>query len=466
MPVRPLALFLILWLTTSVHSEELSVGVATADITPPRGYRMAGYFVERVNTGTHDPLLAKCIVFRQGDRKAALVFCDLISITRDVSDRARARASEKTGIPADKIAVAATHSHTGPLYAGVLRDRFHRKAVAREGNDPQEAVDYPALLVEKISGTIVRAHESAAPAQLAAGVAKESSLSFNRRFHMKDGTVRFNPGQKNPDIVRVAGPTDPDIGLVLVRSQDGRKPVALLSVFALHLDTVGGTQYAADYPFYLETVLRKELGPDLVSLFGAGTCGDINHIDVTTRERASTSAIGVQLGTTIIGSLNRLAAIAEPSLAVASARVEVPLQQPTPSQVEDAKAKIEKVGKGEIPFLEEVNAVKVLDLVENYSAPTTALEVQAFRLSPDVAIVTLPGEVFVEHGMAIKRASPFKTTLVIELANSAPAYVPTKKAFAEGSYEIVNSRVKPGGGEQLVETANQLLQKLGTKNNR
>jgi hypothetical protein len=31
--------------------------------------------------------------------------------------------------------------------------------------------------------------------------------------------------------------------------------------------------------------------------------------------------------------------------------------------------------------------------------------------------------------------------------------VPTKKAFAEGSYETVNSRVKPGGGEMLVKAA-------------
>jgi hypothetical protein len=88
------------------------------------------------------------------------------------------------------------------------------------------------------------------------------------------------------------------------------------------------------------------------------------------------------------------------------------------------------------------------------------LEVQVFRLSRDVAIVTLPGEVFVELGLAIKSASPFATTLVIELTNDSPAYVPTKKAFAEGSYEIVNSRIQPGGGEQMVEAAIRLLKEL------
>ena len=72
---------------------------------------------------------------------------------------------------------------------------------------------------------------------------------------------------------------------------------------------------------------------------------------------------------------------------------------------------------------------------------------QAFRIGPELAIVMLPGEVFVDLGLAIKKASPFKTTLVIELANEYPSYVPTKKAFAEGSYETVNSQVQPGGGE-------------------
>ena len=70
-------------------------------------------------------------------------------------------------------------------------------------------------------------------------------------------------------------------------------------------------------------------------------------------------------------------------------------------------------------------------------------------MSDELAIVTLPGEVFVELGLAIKKASPFETTLVIELANDGPGYVPTSKAFAEGSYETVNSRVASGGGEQM-----------------
>jgi len=92
---------------------------------------------------------------------------------------------------------------------------------------------------------------------------------------------------------------------------------------------------------------------------------------------------------------------------------------------------------------------------------TLPLEVQVFRLSKDVALVGLPGEVFVDLGLAIKKASPFATTLVVELCQDAPGYIPTTKAFKEGSYETVNSRVAPGGGEMMAEAAVRLLKELG-----
>jgi len=91
---------------------------------------------------------------------------------------------------------------------------------------------------------------------------------------------------------------------------------------------------------------------------------------------------------------------------------------------------------------------------------TIGLEVQVFRLGGEAAVVALPGEVFVELGLAIKKASPFPTTLVIELCQDAPGYIPTSKAFAEGSYETVNSRIAPGGGEKMVEAAARLLAEL------
>jgi hypothetical protein len=84
--------------------------------------------------------------------------------------------------------------------------------------------------------------------------------------------------------------------------------------------------------------------------------------------------------------------------------------------------------------------------------------VQTIGIGDEVGIVFLPGEVFVELGLAVKRASPFRTTLVVELCNCVETlYVPTRAAFAGGGYEVANSALEPGSGEVLVEAALRLL---------
>ena len=89
------------------------------------------------------------------------------------------------------------------------------------------------------------------------------------------------------------------------------------------------------------------------------------------------------------------------------------------------------------------------------------VEVQAIGLGDEVGIVFLPGEIFVELGLAIKQASPFKTTLVVELSNAVETmYVPTRAAYPGGSYEVTNSAVEAGSGEMLVEAAIRLLREM------
>ena len=104
------------------------VGLAEIDITPPVGYRMDGYFYERLNTGQRDPLKAKALVFQQGATRAALVVCDVIGVPLTLSAEVRTLAAARTGIPAANIAVTATHSHTGPLFAGERARLFSERA--------------------------------------------------------------------------------------------------------------------------------------------------------------------------------------------------------------------------------------------------------------------------------------------------------------------------------------------------
>jgi neutral ceramidase len=430
-------------------ASEFKAGIATVDITPPTGYRMSGYFYERRNIGTHDRLYAKALVLEQGRERVALVFCDLIGISLDLSERTRVLASRRSGIPASHILIAATHTHTGPLYSGALRDYWHESAKARDGRDLAEGVDYPGIVAERLADAIARARRSVQPVHPEVGKGEALDLAFNRRFHMKDGSVVFNPGKLNPNIVRPAGPVDTDVGILLFFNAERTRVLSVFSSFALHLDTVGGTQYSADYPFYLERELKKELGPHLVSIFGTGTCGDINHIDVRHNRpqqgQREAERIGRELSQSVVLAFPDLLPMQQPALAMKSEKVIAPMQSFTEEQMADAQAKMSRIGGPQLAFLAGVEAFKIVD-IQRRGGKSIPLEVQVFRIGRDTALVGLPGEVFVELGLAIKEQSPFPNTFVIELCNDSIGYVPTEKAFAEGSYEVMNSRIVPGTG--------------------
>jgi hypothetical protein len=81
-------------------------------------------------------------------------------------------------------------------------------------------------------------------------------------------------------------------------------------------------------------------------------------------------------------------------------------------------------------------------------------------LGDEVVWVSLPGEIFVELGLAIKKASPFRYTFIAELANGSVGYIPNREAYAQGAYEVVSSRCAEGSGELLVQSAIHLLKEL------
>ncbi|MCA9442445.1 MAG: hypothetical protein KC964_16705, partial [Candidatus Omnitrophica bacterium] len=113
--------------------ETIEAGFSEVDITAPVGFRMSGYFRERFSTGVKDPLYARSMVLKQGDTQVALVFCDLIGVPLAVTEHARRGASHATGIPKGNILIAATHSHTGPLFFNARREYFHEQAIAEHG---------------------------------------------------------------------------------------------------------------------------------------------------------------------------------------------------------------------------------------------------------------------------------------------------------------------------------------------
>jgi hypothetical protein len=442
---------------------------------------MAGYYHERLAEETIDPLKAKAIVFRQRNTAAALVVCDLIGIATDLSREVRQRAGAATGIPAENIVIAATHTHTAPDY---MKDLWLSLGHAEQA--PERAA-YIARLIQSPVDAIVQAHQAALPAEVAAGYAQQATpVAFNRRFVMRDGSVKTWQNLANPEVLRAAGPIDPQIGLLVVRDAAGVAPRGIVSNFALHLDTVGGSRWSADYPFFIEQTLREAHGPEVISLFGTGCCGDINHSDPTRTDRNKVDFIGRSIGTSIRDQLANAAVISDPELVVRSDSVALPLQDATAEEVERSVQLVALARQGgKIDFFDHVTAYKklILDQLRHATPHVTTSEhitwglsrslagvgdklpvdVTVIALGRDVAIVCLPGEVFVDLGLAIKQASPFRTTLIVELSNAVETiYVPHRAAYAGGSYEVTNSNLEPGGGEMLVEAATRLLRQAAS----
>lgn len=447
---------------------EWRAGFAEVDITPPVGWRRAGGYTELVSTGVRDPLLAKAMVLAQGDTRVAFVGNDLTAVPRDLTDRARRLAGKKTGIPFANIVITATHTHGGPEYFGVLRDFLHARAKGKhDGKDPQEPVDYRGQLVGRWADAIVQAHAALRPAQLSVVVPLQPGVAFNRRFHMRDGSVGWNPGKLNPGVVRPAGPTDPELSFLLAKDAAAGTPLGSLTVFAMHTAIFGGPEFGACYPGHLARALRGWLGaPGFVSIFGEGCAGDINHIDVATSDPQDGDTypphVGAKLAATITTALPLARPVAASRLAMKSVMIHAPVTPISDAEYAAASRLMETLDRNDAAFLVIVDAWRKVYRRQFWERHAGRLpqEIQAIRLDGNTALVTLPHEVFVELGMAIKAGSPFRTTIVVSLANDMDFYLPTRRAFEEGNYEPTTCPLEPGCGERLVEAAVKLLNEL------
>lgn len=454
------------------HSQKLFVGLAEGNITPPIGYP----HYRGISTGVHDSLFAKAIYFKQAGQQAVLVECDLLWISRPLSTDVRMSIQEKTDIPYQNIIIAGTHSHTTPAYdedimeiSAHIRDTLKIPVSINENG-------YNNWLRNQMVQTVIKAQESSTPAQLEIGQGNIKDISFNRRFLMNDGKAMMNPGFQNPAAIEPLGPVDPEVGIVMVKNEDDSAKGMFIN-FANHADTKEETEeaneFSADFPAVLSQILSKSYESGFITIYGQGACGNINHFNVNDikESQLTSEEIGEKLADEVKDQVLKLQSLPNPSLAVKSKVIHVPLQDFTEEELTWAIDSDAAPLYNESNFYNRRRRMKIGSLQrmrENEAVPPTVpsgtwnipLEIQVFRISDELAIVGLPGELFVEHGLAIKQASPFKLTMVIELTNSYIAYVPTKEAFKQGSYETINSRLAPGGGEMMVKTAIELLKSL------
>lgn len=420
-------------------------GAAQTNITPPLGTHLAGSLKARRARDVHDELHAKALILDDGGMRLAFVICDVICISRETCDAAKTLIAERVGIPGEQVLIAATHTHTGPAMASLFE------------SEPAES--YLDFFAQRVADAVQLAAGRTQPARLGYGVGKESRCVFNRRYRMKDGTVKMNPGYNNPDIVEPVGPTDPEVAALFVETVEGQ-PIAVLANYPLHYVGAPGHMVSADYFGCFAGELQQMAGARFVAMLSNGCSGDINNIDVhhppaDRRPFAQTRKVARLAASEVWRTWQVTAMRDDVQLSEAQAEIDCRVRKPTGAELAEYEAKWAQAGDD--PTVEALYARERI-LVNGWKE-IRATPVQAFRIG-DCGIVGLTGEIFCQFGLTLKEASPLNPTFIIELANDYTGYVPTRVGHEQGGYETWLARssyLAPDAGEQMVSTALRLL---------
>jgi putative membrane-bound dehydrogenase-like protein len=447
---------------------KLRVGAYAKNITPTQfpvwvnGGIAAGKAERAV-----DPLYARSLVLYDGATRLAICVVDNCILPVDLVDRARQLTSEKTGIAPSNILISATHTHSAVSVAGT------------HGAPVQE--DYATALPEWIADGIHEAMKRETDAKLGWGSTIAEKYIHCRHWLMKAGTIQptpftgrdfddvaMNPGHDNPNKIAPMGPIDRVIPILSVQSLDG-KPLALLASFSTHY--AGSPALSADYfgvvAGKLAKALRNESPESFVGIMANGTSGDANCIDFSQPAKPFTHFdVGNYVAEQILAALPSIEHRTDISLDGILETITLDVRMPTATEVSEAKNYIATHFPDRLP----------LNIVENYARetvllselpPTRPLRCQVLRIGSGV-IVANPCESFGETGLKLRRASKFKYTMNIGLANGHAGYIPPPDHFQLGGYTTWRARsscLEEQAEPKMVDQLTKLLNIIDQKKN-
>jgi hypothetical protein len=435
--MRPILGLLLLCLPASAAEPEgLKAGACTIDVTPRKfPVSVNGGFTDRQAAKANDPLNARCIVLSQGSTSIALVTVDSCMLPRDLIDRAKALASKATGIPPSHILVSATHTHTAPTAAAVFQSK--------------PDAGYVEFLGNAIAEGIATAFGKRTPAEIGWMKADVPEHLFNRRWRMKPGTVnadpfggtsdavRMNPGAQNPNLLEPAGPIDPELSVLAIRSVEGM-PIALHANYSLHY--VGDLpMLSADYFGVFCEVVGAKIGAKgpFTAALSNGTSGDVNNVNF---RNAATKAMPGERSRKVAESLAEAVGKGYPRIVFSrnahldarTREIELGVRKPTEPEVARAKEILANSAGTPLAKPEQVYAHETLAMADYPNKASVPLQV--LRIG-DLAVHAIPCEVFTEIGLELKKATPFKHAFTVSLANAYQGYLPTPAQHKLGGYE-------------------------------
>lgn len=427
-------------------------GFGKVDITPKVGCHLAGYPHMRISEGIADPLYIRAVAFEQ-EALSLIMVMDMLGLHITVATKLRQGIAQALGCDIRQINIAATHSHYTPYTDRVL------DAASEE---------FMGSLEEKAIRAAREAVEDLQEAQLCFARDTLSGISFVRRYWMKDGSVRTNPGRCNPDIVGPVGSGDDTFQLLRICRESGD---ILMVGFQVHPDVRRGLMVSADYPGVVCQELEDAL-PGVHAIYLNGTCGDLNHIDVNCPSKQFNGGPGhvAYMGRAIAGKAlylyHKAQVIEAGPVRTAGALLRVPQRKTSPEELSQALEYIrwhEAGEKDKIPFkdMEYIAAVSEAYRIRRIAENSSDIEAPICAAGMgELAFVSIPGEGFCAIGKQLRAGSPFSATFVVNTCNAYAGYFPTREAYEQGSYETRNTPFDAGIAETVTQTCAELLNQV------
>lgn len=419
-------------------------GFFESEITPSLGSIIPGDFAARYSQSIRDPLHVRAVVIELDGKTVGLAAVDACGITADTAEKIRERAVKYTPLTHDSIMVMATHCHGGgpTLNWG--------EEVVRDEN-------YLDFLARRAADALTTAWQRRTDSVLTSGTSELYGYSFVRDYRMKDGTFKTNPGVGNPNIDAPLAEIDPEVRVLTAKDENGR-PFGAIVNFALHPAIVADTTISADYIGALAAAMKETYGPDFVTVFINGACGNINHVnpfDPASRR----PGIHIDTGRALAEKVREAMGCAEnlpETLGFAYSETSIIRRKPDAAYLAWANSVYEALG--EHP---EKSKPRTAGYVETFFAwqafklkadrePVKVLPVQLLSIG-GVDIFGCPCQIFVKYGNDLKAAS--KGAMVSAFANDYGGYVPTPDCMVPGIYEArlaSTSQLEPDAGDKLV----------------
>ncbi len=441
------------------------IGFSEVEFTPNEG-NIPGQMEAIYATERGEGVFADAAAFTSGDESVILISVDVLSFRARYADRIRRRISEATGVPFERVLVAAIHTHSGP------------------------ALEYPMWLcpadeitaqntADKIVEAGIAAWNGRVEATLGVGKGYNDRFNYNRDWRVAGGKLVTNPGKKytRKELVQPMGTVDNSVNVMRVDGVDGRV-LGFIVNYANHPDNMPfpRTGFGADFAGVIKTELRKKYGEGVNVLFFNGTAGDINCVDFKGKTHTdyimfeghkAHVSIGTGVAETVIEVNERIKTkYAEVNIQSRDEKHPIPRRFKTDENYAWAadvlkRAKTEKVNGGELAF-----AIDYMNDDSGFSK-TVDFEIHTIQIGP-WAIVGLPSEICTMVGMKIKAYSPFNNTVVFQLANGTNGYITYDEAhhhdehgtYYEGRFATYNACTGDGSTDIISEGAIKQLRDM------